>query len=277
MKTKKHTVLKVLLIIILLILISIVTSLYFSKYGLKVEEYDLKYEKAEASFKIVQLSDLHSASFGKDNGRLIEKVRGEKPDIICFTGDTVSSTDVDFSVATKLVGTLTEIAPVYVSLGNHEFKFGGDIRAVTRETGATLLDDSFTEFSSVKIGGLTSGFEGARQGTFKKTPPPDTGFIKEFDGEPGFKILLCHHPEYYPRYLKNTGIDLILSGHAHGGQWRFFGRGLYAPGQGIFPKYTSGLYDGRLVVSAGVGDSHSVPRINNDYEIIIIEIKKEVG
>ncbi len=225
-----------------------------------------------AGLKFVFLSDIHE----KNTDEAYAKTVSAAPDAVLVSGDYIQNGG-EYEKGLALLKKLSAGLPVFVSLGNHEFKFGGDIRAVTRETGATLLDGSFTEFSSVKIGGLTSGFEGTRQGTFKKTPPPDTGFIKEFDGEPGFKILLCHHPEYYPRYLKNTGIDLILSGHAHGGQWRFFGRGLYAPGQGIFPKYTSGLYDGRLVVSAGVGDSHSVPRINNDYEIIIIEIKKEVG
>ena len=85
-------------------------------------------------------------------------------------------------------------------------------------------------------------------------------------------MLLCHHPEYYKKYLYNKDIDLIVSGHAHGGQWRIFGRGVFAPGQGLFPKYTSGVHDGRLVISKGIKPSGRIPRIFNTPEVVIVEI-----
>jgi predicted MPP superfamily phosphohydrolase len=87
------------------------------------------------------------------------------------------------------------------------------------------------------------------------------------------KILLCHHPEYYERYLKDKSIDLTVSGHAHGGQWRFFGKGVFAPGQGIFPRYTSGVYDGKLVVSRGLKPARIIPRFFNAPEVVIIDIE----
>ena len=89
------------------------------------------------------------------------------------------------------------------------------------------------------------------------------------------KVLICHHPEYYPKYLKDMPIDIIVSGHAHGGQWRFFGRGVFAPGQGLFPKYTSGVYDGRLVVSRGLKKTIIPPRIFNPREVVIIDVVNE--
>ena len=76
-------------------------------------------------------------------------------------------------------------------------------------------------------------------------------------------------------FIKNSGFDLILSGHAHGGQWRLFGRGAYAPGQGVFPKYTKGIYDGRFIVTSGVGNVYLVPKINNPPEVCVINLEEE--
>jgi len=87
------------------------------------------------------------------------------------------------------------------------------------------------------------------------------------------KILLSHHPEYYAQYIKATKIDLTVSGHAHGGQWRFFGQGIFAPGQGFFPKYTAGVHDDRLIISRGLGNPHPIPRFNNPPELVIVEIE----
>lgn len=113
------------------------------------------------------------------------------------------------------------------------------------------------------IGGLTSG---------KVTGRVETDWLEEFSSSPGFHILLCHHPEYIP--LIPSGIDLILSGHAHGGQWRFFGRGVFAPGQGLLPRYTSGVYreDGKtMIVSRGLANTAPVPRFNNPTEVVYVE------
>ena len=88
---------------------------------------------------------------------------------------------------------------------------------------------------------------------------------------PSPRLLLCHHPEYYPDYIRGTDIELTVSGHAHGGQWSIFGRGVFAPGQGLFPKYTAGVYDGgRLVVSRGVTNTVRIPRFFNPTEIVVI-------
>ena len=133
------------------------------------------------------------------------------------------------------------------------------------DSGATVLDDAFVLEDGIAFGGLTSGF--INQGR-----KPDIDWLDEFCALDCPKILLCHHPEYYKKYLKNRDIDLIVSGHAHGGQWRFFGRGLFAPGQGIFPRYTSGVHDGRLVVSRGLKTGGKIPRIFNEPEIVFLKI-----
>jgi hypothetical protein len=126
----------------------------------------------------------------------------------------------------------------------------------------------------ITIGGLSTGYvEGLKQGRLKKTPRPRLEALEGFFAKDGFKILLSHHPEYYPRYLKDKNVGLIISGHAHGGQWRMFGRGVFAPGQGLFPKYTSGIHDGRLIISRGaVNNSKPIPRFFNPSEILEIQI-----
>ena len=102
---------------------------------------------------------------------------------------------------------------------------------------------------------------------------PDAALLDRFRALPPdpVKILLCHHPEYYPAYLADLGMDLIVCGHAHGGQWRLFGRGIYAPGQGLFPRYTSGLHGGVCVISRGLSGCTRIPRIFNPPEIPLIE------
>ena len=235
---------------------------------IKVSDYEIN-AKAGGSIVACFLSDLHEC----DTEPVKALLDQYSPDCVLIGGDYIQNSRYS-EKGFKFLTYCAEKYPTFCCLGNHELKYGGDIRADTIKTGVTLLDNSYAEFKGVLIGGLSSGFKGAKQGNLKKTPPPDTGFLSEFAKKDGFKILLSHHPEYYPRYIKNTDIQLTLSGHAHGGQWRLFGRGLFAPGQGLFPKYTSGMYDNRLIVSRGLGDSHSrVPRINNSFEFIVLQIR----
>ena len=130
--------------------------------------------------------------------------------------------------------------------------------------GVTRLDNRAVFFRGVWIGGLSSA-----QYLAKKEP--DLAFLSSFSQKTGFKLLLSHHPEYYPKYIRQQPIDLTVSGHAHGGQWRFFGRGVYAPGQGLFPRYTKGLYEGRLLVSCGLKHSR-IPRFFNPREILLLTV-----
>ena len=151
---------------------------------------------------------------------------------------------------------------------------GGDLKERVIASGATLLDNRAVKYKDVTIGGLTTGYtEKGRQSHFESTPAPNLEFLSEFASLRGFKILLSHHPEYYPKYIKELPVDLTLSGHAHGGQWCFFGRGVYAPGQGLFPKYTHGMHDGKFIVSRGLSIQNPVPRINNKPEIIVIQLE----
>jgi hypothetical protein len=179
-----------------------------------------------------------------------------------------------------------------MSLGNHEWMVDGtDIKEIKR-TGVTVLDNEWVAKDGLVIGGLTSGYVTDYR-TFRATQPaepryprredlygiggsaraaahkPDTDWLPSFTSQPGYKIILSHHPEYFP--LIPDSVDLILSGHAHGGQWRVFNHGVWAPGQGWWPKWTRGVYEGRLVMSAGLSNTTWIPRIWNPTEVVFLE------
>lgn len=219
--------------------------------------------------RLAVAADLHGCEYG----RIIDTLSKVAPDALLCPGDTLHKASPD-DKGLDFLRAAVKCFPVFCSMGNHEVKHGTDIRHNIRATGATLLDNEFTGFGGINIGGLSSGYTvSSVQGRFKKTPPPDIDAMKDFFASNGFKLLLCHHPEYFDSYLKNKSVDLVVSGHAHGGQWRVFGQGIFAPGQGFFPKYTSGLYRGRLLVSRGLSNHTFIPRIFNKPQLIIIEIK----
>ena len=235
-----------------------------------ITKYTFK-ARIENNLKFAVVSDLH----GCPAVPVLDAIRKTDPTAVLLPGDVIHN-DNNYKNGIELLKECAKDYPTFVSIGNHEFKMSSDPVALLKETGATVLDNEYTEFMGVKIGGLTSGYTADKKQThFGSTPPPNTEWLKAFSEIEGYKVLLCHHPEYYPAYIRDKNIDLILSGHAHGGQWRFFGRGLFAPGQGIFPKYTCGMYESRLIVSRGVGNPHFIPRINNKPEIILLTIEKE--
>lgn len=232
---------------------------------MKISRYTLP---APLSTVIAQVSDLHD----RDPGAVLTALEKQPPDLIAVTGDVFTYLK-KAKHALPFLTRAAALAPTFYCPGNHEQFEEGDRQAVER-TGAVLLEDRAIRFGEMQIGGLCSGFGGQRQGHFKPTPPPDTDFLARFAALPGYKLLLCHHPEYYPRYIRPLPIQLTLAGHAHGGQWRFFSRGLFAPGQGLFPAYTAGVYGDRLVVSRGLANTAPVPRLFNPTELIYITLDK---
>ena len=222
--------------------------------------------------RIGLVADLHGCPFEK----LVKRLRTESPDIILVAGDLMEDTDLADEKASgyAFLRACAEIAPTYYSFGNHEtvgprkkrkgaLDVSEETRARIANTGATLLHDESVLWNGIRICGLTSGLT-------KTENHPNEAVLSEFAAAEEFRILICHHPEYYEPYIRSTNIELTVCGHAHGGQWRFFGRGVYAPGQGIFPKYTSGVIDGRCVISRGVGDHTRILRFCNPRELVVI-------
>ena len=241
-------------------------------------------------FTIAHLSDLHDKPFAD----VAASLRRNRPDVICVTGDFVNAKKRPVeNVIANAVHILpffrmcAAAAPTFVSLGNHEWMLTRDDLAHLRSTGAIVLDNQFVVRENVVIGGLSSSLFTRYQrdilgnGLQERYPyphaagitadmAPDLDWLEEYCAWPGYRLLLCHHPEYYVPWLRERDLSLVLSGHAHGGQIRLFGRGLYAPGQGLLPRLTQGVHDRRLVVSRGLANTIPVPRLFNPPEIVYI-------
>ena len=164
---------------------------------------------------------------------------------------------------------LAEIQPDVIAVPgdlfeNHEFGENLD-KEVLAAANVKLLNNSSAQIKNFLFGGIPS-----KQITGKI----DSVFLKRFSNMAGYKVLLCHHPEYYPK-LRNYSIHLFLSGHCHGGQIRVCGRGVFAPGQGLFPRYHHGVYEGRLVVSEGCCNTASIPRWGNEPEVVVVRFSKD--
>lgn len=227
-------------------------------------EYTFRTGKVKKTLRFAVASDLHSDSFDD----VLEEFNC--CDAVLIPGDLVDRHRRNNENALRFLQTVPEIVPVFYSIGNHENKFKDreDYLKKVAESRVTLLDNESTDFYGVRIGGLSS--------TLSKEP--DSAFLDRFEQEDGYRLLLCHHPEMYRDYVRGRNIDLTLCGHAHGGQIQFFGRGLYAPGQGLFPKLTHGLHDGgKMLISRGMtnGAKPRVPRINNPCELIILNLVNE--
>ena len=234
-----------------------------------ITEYKIKAD-IEKAVTFAFLSDLHN----HHNGPLIKAIRQIHADAVLVGGDFIHNNDL-YERGFEFLRLSAKLWPTFCVLGNHERKYKrGDLIERVNGSGAILLDDRAVRYKGIAIGGLTTGYgEDEKQGRLKETPQPDLDFLESFSRLRGFKILLSHHPEYYPKYIKELPIDLTLSGHAHGGQWCFFGQGIFAPGQGLFPKYTHGMHDGKFIVSRGLSIENPIPRINNEPEIIVIRIE----
>ena len=216
--------------------------------------------------RLAVASDLHSAPFDD----VLEDFAA--CDAVLIPGDLVDRHRRDNRNAYRLLETVPEIVPVYYSIGNHERKMrqAEQYLAAVRESGIRLLENRYEEFRGILIGGVSS----------TKTGVPDRAFLERFAAETPFTLLMCHHPEMYRDYVRGLDIDFTVCGHAHGGQIQLFGRGLYAPGQGLFPRLTHGLYDGgKMMVSRGMtnGAKPRIPRINNPCELIILELEPGTG
>ena len=229
-----------------------------------ITEYTYRANSANQPLRLAVASDLHSAAFDD----VLEEFA--RCDAVLVPGDLVDRHRRNNENAERFLRVVPEILPVFCSIGNHERKYKRreEYLQKVRQSKATLLDNESTVFHGLRIGGLSSAW----------TKEPDLAFLDRFEKEEGFRLLLCHHPEMWRDYVAGRNIDLTLCGHAHGGQIQLFGRGLYAPGQGLFPKLTHGVHgEGKMIVSRGMtnGAKPRIPRINNPCELIILNIERK--
>lgn len=242
---------------------------WFSNSKFSVTEYEVESPKINLPFRIVHLSDLHAKRFGAKNKRLVAAVKKARPDIIVFTGDIIHLyRKPGEEAAIELVEQLSCVAPFYYVSGNHEMRYKNyrEFSVKLADAGAVILENEYVMTHGVALVGL--GCANLKNNKIFEITP-------EFDC---FKILLAHEPQYLTRYAR-AGYDLVLSGHAHGGQWRlpFTGQGVYAPGQGLLPDLTSGEHicgSTLMIISRGLGNSEFPLRIFNRPEVLVIDVKK---
>lgn len=254
---------------------------YYQNNKLDLSTYTITSQKiAGAGLKIVQLSDLHSKEFAENQHRLVNKVKAVKPDIITFTGDLIDQKRYDENAALSLMKQLVAIAPTYYVTGNHEY-WSGRFQQLEQGLKAANIKILHNQKEELHLNGTrfiiagvddpaVSGEEAAV--TIASELEETLAGVTEQD----FILLLSHRPELFSLYEKHD-IDLVLSGHAHGGQVRIpFVGGLAAPDQGLLPKYTAGIYekDGtKMIVNRGLGNSIIPQRLFNTPEIVEINIK----
>lgn len=268
------------------ILLVLVPFLNFQNNSIVITRETIKFNNLPDKFngyKILQISDLHNKEFGKDQYRLARLVKRESPDLIVITGDLIDSRIYREDVAISFVQGIKEVAPIYYVTGNHEERSGRLASLIPRLEGEGVkilrnISDVITiEGDRIYILGVEDPASGPSYNEKGLTLDRLDKALEEIpQGE--FKVLLAHRPEFISSYA-SVGVDLVFSGHAHGGQIRLpFIGGLVAPGQGILPKYTSGVHkegSTSMVVSRGLGNSIFPQRLFNRPELVIIELKHD--
>ncbi|MDE6744247.1 MAG: metallophosphoesterase [Lachnospiraceae bacterium] len=258
------------------IIVALLCFFHYENYHLVVTEFAYVNESVENypdGYRIVQISDLHNAVFGRNQRALIDRITELAPDMVVITGDIVDSNHTDIDVAIDLVDQMAGLCPVYYVTGNHEYWLDeGDRRRLFEEmeqAGAVLL---FNDAVTVDASGGSFDLIGLDD----KSLADDTlkALLSECDSET-LNIVLAHEPQYIEKYAV-TDADLVLCGHVHGGQFILPLIGpVVAPDQGLFPKYTSGAYymdDMTMFVSRGLGNSIIPVRLFNDPEVVCIDL-----
>lgn len=263
--------------------ISIVIVSCFSM-RLKTVTYTVKSEKIKQGIRIALITDLHGCYYGKGQENLLRAVEKEKPDVILLGGD-IFDDEVPYEKSEITVKALAKEYPCYYVSGNHEY-WSNDIENILgmiEKHGVKILSG---DCETVQINGESINICGVDDPDVVRYTEDGVPFEKQLEkveeesSNGLFSVLLSHRPEYAESY-QEYDFDLVLTGHAHGGQWRIPGilNGLFAPNQGLFPKYAGGRYDFEeqtLIVSRGLArESTLVPRIFNRPELVIIDLEAQ--
>lgn len=255
---------------------------------LKTVQYTLYSEKIAQAVRIAHVSDLHACAYGEDQRELLEAIENQMPDLVLMTGDMFDGAQPLDQTVVFLRG-LQGKYPCYYVTGNNEYERGKagltEIMAILKDCGVVCLRGEMTEIeingTPLNICGVDdpSAWKGGKNafGSADPSHEEQAARVAALAQNGRYTILLAHRPEKFDDYCQ-MGFDLVLSGHAHGGQWRIPGlqNGLYAPGQGLFPKYTGGKYEQNgavMIVSRGLAkETTAIPRFNNNPELVIIDL-----
>ena len=269
------------------LLTALILWIIWGNTALQLNKYTVSSERLPRAFdgcKIAHISDLHNTEIGKNNETLLNMLREAKPDIIAITGDLIESRKTDIAAALHFAGEAVKIAPCYYVTGNHEARVTEyeDLKNGLEENGIMILenekvqlerDEEYITLMGIHDPSFTTNY------LFGDAESVSATTLSEFQNESDrYTVLLSHRPELFDVYV-DSQIDLVFSGHAHGGQFRvpFIG-GLVAPNQGFFPEYDAGLFSKEnttMVVSRGVGNSIIPLRFNNRPEIVVVELIRQ--
>lgn len=275
-------------VLVLIIMIGCVIAYYsFAYQGLTVSNYQIPAD-ITAPVRIVHLTDLHNKEFGENNEELVSLVAEQKPDLIFMSGDMLNRDDPNTEIVSNLIEALTPIAPVYFGYGNHEVtweqNYGKNLRQFFTDAGAIVVKNDYVDVEvngqAMRIGGYMGYYRQPHMFPVSKEQKYlELAFFDDFENTNRLKLLINHIPTGWIdwEYIEKYPVDVVFSGHYHGGTIRIpiLNRGLYAPYVGLFPPFTKGAYEGEratCVLSAGLGNEHHVPRVNNPPEIVVVDL-----
>ena len=271
--------------IILFIVIGLFVFFNYQNNSITINEIEFKNDNIPDSFKgykILQISDLHNKEFGNSQEKILSKINKINPDIIVVTGDLIDSNNTNVDVAMKLINKVINISPIYYISGNHEAwsTSYNELKSKLEDSGVIVLENEKMQLlkrsDTIDIIGLSdTSFISSDLLEYAGNVKTEKLLNTLSENSSNFKILLSHRPELFDTY-SNSSVDLVFSGHAHGGQFRLpFIGGLVAPDQGFFPKLTEGIHTSNnttMVISRGLGNSIIPIRLFNRPELVVVTL-----
>ena len=282
-------IIKVIFVVFFILILVCFVSVWVSYHWLTVSYFTVSDSKISQPFRIVLISDLHDYHFGSGNEKLVKKIQDQTPDLIVVDGDMINGDSDNDDMVVELVGSLKKIAPVYYSYGNHEYYYmeagHNDLQEDLEDAGAVILNyqsiDIEVKGNPIRLGGLYEyGFEMPMQS--EEENQKAVSYLEKYVDTDRYLIMCAHRPDsfYCWDYADKWGIDLVLSGHLHGGQVIIPGiGGLYSQLEGFFPRYDYGQYklgDSDMIITRGLGSNPKIlPRFNNPPEIVVVDVEPE--
>ena len=279
---------------VIAIAVFIKVEIYISYNSLEAEEYTISSDRINSEVKLALISDLHDHTFGEKNEELVQMLKEQEPDLILMAGDIINDISKDSHVAVELIEQVKDMAPVYYSLGNQEEDYIGrgtsDLLNELKDAGAIVLDESYQDIqvngNAIRLGGMYDyafALDGNNTTTKESMRPSLYQFLTDFQDTDSYRLMMAHRPDsfIFGDAAKTWEIDLVVSGHNHGGQviLPFLG-GIYGGDQGWFPKYVDGVHHFKtvknMVITRGLGSGEEkLPRFNNKPEVVMIYLEKE--
>ena len=280
---RKHKALKKFLFAALILIVVLALTVALNAVinrNFTVSFYQIRSNKVSDNIRIIELADLHNKEYGEDNSKLTEKIESLNPDLIFYAGDMMNYKNSDYSVLFNLSDKLSKIAPVYACYGNNEidqylFEDKQFAEKLKKHNVKLLSNEAVDVKVKNTVIQLIAVSDDLKQYDIKTNNSKK--FVESLEPTNNCRICLTHYPELFKEKLLDKGIDVAFTGHAHGGLVRIpFVGGLYSTGEGFLPDLTEGVFkaeDGaQVVISRGLGNSHILPRINNQPELVVVDI-----